>query len=186
MSLQRTIGFVVCLMVLFAAACGQELDSGDEKEPEPVDPTPGDTFDPRPLMGRVVINDMDMAIDHWGDDEYELKTDGDGAPVIEDDTLTLTVSYSGGCERHYFTIVADDDEFLPICDSGQLAVFLAHDANDDRCEAYPTEEHEFDLTPIKTRYQETCERDAGTINLHLQGPYVSEDVPVFVITYTLE
>ncbi|MXZ12882.1 MAG: hypothetical protein F4Y78_02535 [Candidatus Dadabacteria bacterium] len=181
MSLQRTIGFVVCLIVLFAAACGQGPDGGDEKEP--VDATPDDTLDPQPLVGKVVINDMDAAIDHWGDDAYELKTDGDGAPVVEDDTLTLTVSYSGGCKRHYFTIVADD-EFLPISDSVRLDTSLAHDANDDRCEAYLTAEYEFDLTPIKTLYQETYGRDAGTVHLHLQGQDVPEDVPV--ITYTFE
>ena len=181
MSLQRTIGFVVCLMVLFAAACDQGPDGGDEREP--FDATPDDTLDPQPLMGKVVINDMDMEIDHWGDDAYELKTDGDGGLVIEDDTLTLTVSYSGGCKRHYFTIVADD-EFLPISDSVRLDIFLAHDANNDRCEAYLTTEYEFDLTPIKTLYQETYGRDAGTIHLHLQGQDVPEDVPV--ITYTFE
>ena len=40
-----------------------------------------------------------LAIDHWGDDVYELATGGD-APRIAEDVLTVTVSYSGGCARH--------------------------------------------------------------------------------------
>ena len=104
MSLRRTGGFVLCLMVLFAIGCGQGSDTATD---DTVTATPDDVVDPPPYMGEVVINDMGMAIDQWGSDDYEIKT-GDDTPVIADDTLTLTVSYGGGCETHDFTLVASD------------------------------------------------------------------------------
>ena len=184
MPLRRTNWLIACLVILIAAGCGQESDVGEE--PGLVSVGPGDVSDPLPLMGEVVIDDMDRSLDHWGDDDYELHTVGEAAPVIEDDTLTLTVSYGGGCARHDFTLVADDEFREP--NPVQLDVFLAHDANDDRCEAYPTEAYEFDLTPVRTLYRETYGTDAGTILLRFHGQDVPEDDPVVVysLAYTFE
>ena len=176
MSLRRTGGFVLCLMVLFAIGCGQGSDTATE---DTVAATPDDVVDPPPYTGEVVINDMGMAVDQWGSDDYEIET-GDGqVPVIADDTLTLTVSYGGGCETHDFTLVASDVfmESYPV----QLGVTLAHDANGDTCEAYLTEAYEFDLTPIKTLYQEGYREDAGTIVLRLRD--VPEDAPDLIYTF---
>ena len=77
------------------------------------------------------------------------------------------MSYSGGCEDHDFILVAADAfmESHPV----QLAVAVAHDAHGDRCRAYLTETYGFDLTPVKTLYQEAYQEDAGTIVLRLQG-----------------
>ena len=50
----------------------------------------------------------------------------------------------------------------------QLPIFVAHNANGDTCEAYPTEDYHFDLTPIKTMYQEAYQQEAGTIILRLK------------------
>jgi len=184
MSLRRISWLVACLVIPFAVGCGQE--SGVVKEEEPVSVTPGDVPDPRPLMGELVIDDIGMALDHWGDDVYELHTVGEGAPVVEDDALTLTVSYGGGCARHDFTLVADGEfrESNPV----QLDVFLAHDANDDRCQAYPTEAYEFDLTPIQVLYRETYGTDAGAVLLHFYGQDVPHDDPVlfYSLIYTFD
>ena len=171
MSSQRITGVVFCLLVLFAVGCGQGSDTVTE---DTVTVTPGDGVDPLPLMGEVVIADMRMAPGQWGHDAYEIGT-GDDAPVIEDDTLTLTVSYSGGCEHHDFALVTSGLflESYPV----QLAVAVAHDANGDRCEAYLTTEYEFDLTPIKTLYQEAYREAAGTIVLLI------EDVPDLIYTF---
>ena len=137
-------------------------------------------------MGEVVIDDLGTALDHWGDDAYELHTVGEQAPAIEDDTLTLTVSYSGGCARHDFTLVADDP--FRGRDPAQLDVILAHDGNNDRCEAYPTETYAFDLTPVRTLYRETYGTDAGAILLRFHGQDVPTDAPVafYSLIYTLE
>ncbi len=148
---QRTSRLVFCLLLLSAAACGQGSD---------------DNTDDRPLDGSVVINDnVDRVIALQKSDAYELETDGAHAPVIENDTLSLTVSYGGGCEAHDFTLVTDGS-FME-SDPVQLAVTLTHNANDDPCEAYLTDRYVFDLAPIKTRYQEAYGTDEGSVILHL-------------------
>lgn len=108
--------------------------------------------------GTVFIGDSG---DRFGTDEYTLNS-----AIITDDTLNISVSYSGGCEDHQFTLVASDRflESFPV----QLPAFIAHNANGDTCEAYPTENYRFDLTPIKKMYQEAYRQEAGTIILRLK------------------
>ena len=96
-----------------------------------------------------------------GTDEYVIN-----AATIEDDTLRVNVSYSGGCETHEFTLVAEPMflESFPV----QLPVSIAHNANGDTCEASITEDHVFDLTPIKEAYQKSYRTDHDTIVLRLK------------------
>ena len=121
--------------------------------------------------GRVFIGD---AGDRFGIDEYTLNS-----ATITDDTLDISVSYSGGCKDHQFTLVASDTflESFPV----QLHAFIAHNANGDTCEAYPTENYRFDLTPIKTMYQEAYRQEAGTIILRLKDAPDGELVYEFTI-----
>ena len=125
-----------------------------------------------PMKGHVVINDdgTDTA-DRWGTDAYEL----DAATIIND-RLTITASYSGGCETHQFTLVASAGflESYPV----QLSVSIAHNANGDLCEGWVTEEYDFDLTPIKMMYQDAYGEDAGTTILRL------ENAPDLDLVYT--
>lgn len=108
--------------------------------------------------GAVFIGD---AKDQFGTDAYTLNS-----ATITEDTLNISVSYSGGCEEHVFTLVVSEGflESFPV----QLPVSIAHDANNDTCEAYPTENYRFDLTPIKTMYQNAYRQEAGTIVLRLK------------------
>ena len=177
MSWQKASGFILCLLLLSAAACGQGSD--DDPDGPISSTTPADTDD-HTHKGSVVINDnVDGATALKESDPYELETDGDRAPVIENDTLTLTVSYSGGCEVHDFTLVTDGG-FME-SDPVQLVVTLTHDANDDPCEAYPTERYVFDLQPIRTLYQEAYGTDEGSIILLLRH---LGDPGVFDLAYT--
>ena len=102
-----------------------------------------------------------MDPDAWGTDTYVIN-----AATVEDGTLRVNVSYSGGCETHAFTLVAEPRflESLPV----QLRVSLAHNANGDTCEAWITEDHVFDLTPLKEVYQKGYQTDTGTIVLRLK------------------
>ncbi|MXZ01815.1 hypothetical protein F4Y93_14665, partial [Candidatus Poribacteria bacterium] len=77
--------------------------------------------------GAVFIGD---AKDQFGTDAYTLNS-----ATITEDTLNISVSYSGGCEKHVFTLVVSEGflESFPV----QLPVSIAHDANNDTCEAYP-------------------------------------------------
>ena len=109
-------------------------------------------------IGSVVFG---ATADAWGTDAYTIN-----AATLQDDTLTLNVSYGGGCETHAFTLVAEERflESFPV----QLHVSLAHNANDDACETSLTEEYHFDLTPIKEAYQKGYQTDEGTIVLRLK------------------
>lgn len=108
--------------------------------------------------GAVVFG---FTANEWGTDAYTIN-----AATLQGDTLTLNVSYSGGCETHAFTLVAEERflESFPV----QLRVSLAHNANSDTCEALITEDHRFDLTPIKEMYQKGYRTEQGTIVLRLK------------------
>lgn len=183
MSWQRISRFTLCLLLLSATACGEGPDGNLDDITSSM--TPSDTDDP-PFEASVVIDyDVDRATALRESDAYELKIDGDHAPVIENDMLTLTVSYGGGCKTHYFTLVTDGT-FME-SDPVQLVVTLTHDDNDDRCEAYPTDRYVFDLTSIKTLYQEAYRTDEGSIILrlwHLGHPGGFSDAGFLDLVYT--
>ena len=177
MSLRVIAKLVFCLIILITTGCGQESDMEEDTVTAP----PGDPTDQSPYMGAVVINDALAPLDRWGSDEYEIQTGGSDTPVIENDTLTVTMSYSGGCEAHDVSLVAFPSDILPESYPVHLDVVLAHNAHGDACAAYLTETYAFDLTPIKTRYQETYMGHAGTIILLLQG--APDDIPDLVYTF---
>ena len=162
---RRTCSLAPCIVVLIAACGAQEPDAIRDGS---VAVTRGNVDDSTvPDWGAVVINETDLPVDHWGNDRFELHTDN-SAPGIEDGTLTATVSFSGGCARHRFTLVAN--RRFTASDPVQIDVSLAHEANDDRCEAYLTETYEFDLAPIGMRYRQVYGRSEGVIRIHLLGP----------------
>ena len=114
-----------------------------------------------PRGGVVTVEVEGQGRRRWGTDPFVLN-----AAAIAGDTLTVNVSYGGGCRTHRFTLVASNVflESYPV----QLGVALAHDADGDLCRAWLTEEYDFDLTPLKRLYQNANQEDAGTIILRLE------------------
>ena len=106
---------------------------------------------------------IDDARETFGTDAYVLND-----AKITEDTLMLNVSYSGGCKSHKFTLLASDS-FLELCPA-EMDISLSHDANGDLCRAWLTEDYHFNLTPIKTLYQETYQQESGSVILHLKAP----------------
>ena len=51
----------------------------------------------------------------------------------------------------------------------QLPAVLAHNANGDRCEAWLTESHVFDLALVRTRYQQFYGPGPGKVVLRIEG-----------------
>jgi len=146
---------LLSLVVAWAAACGNDEDNPVSKTPSP-DP-PADVS----KAGNVVFSPGGVnSATQWGTDDYELD-----AASITGDTLAVTVSYSGGCRTHRFTLIAAD-AFLE-SDPVQLDVAIAHDADGDPCKAYPTEDCHFILDPIKARYKASYGAGPGTIVLRL-------------------
>ena len=166
--------------------CTGRLRRADDRE-QPDSVVPRDDDHRPPFIGTVVVNDTGLAIHHWGDDVYELAT-GSHAPSIAEDVLTVTLSYGGGCARHHFTLVAESQ--FQESDPVRLNVHLAHEGNDDPCEAYPTNTYEFDLTPIRKLYRDAYGQDEGVIVLRLMGPPPFETSPdngyTIDLTYTFE
>ncbi|MCY4545465.1 MAG: hypothetical protein OXD39_09530 [Gemmatimonadetes bacterium] len=149
------VSLLLGLVVTWAAACGNGEDNPIAKTPSP-DP-PADVN----KAGNVVFSPGGVeSAAQWGSDDYEL-----GAVAVAGDTLKVTVSYSGGCRTHRFTLVAAE-VFLE-SDPVQLEVAIAHDADGDPCEAYPTEDCHFILDPIKARYKASYGPGPGTVVLRL-------------------
>ena len=88
------------------------------------------------------------------------------AAAVTGNILAVEVSYAGGCRRHEFVLTAA--ERFSASSPVQLAMVLTHDANEDPCEAYPTEQLRFDLSPIRQRFGAVYGRNSGTVELHLQ------------------
>ena len=160
MKINNTFGLFLSLLVLFTIGC-QHIQNQMKSDPD--DTTVSVSVDDvgpdmEPSVGPVFIGN---AGDRFGTDAFALNT-----ATIDGDILKVSLSYSGGCKTHQFTLVASDTflESFPV----QLPVYIAHNANGDTCEAYPTEDYHFDLTPIKTMYQEAYRQQAGTIILRLK------------------
>ena len=170
MCFKKVGGFLLCFVVLFAAGCSDvpdEILDGVDTNPDlddSVSVSPGDIPpDDTKLFGDVVIAEPGVnEPDQWVNDAYQLDK-----ATIAGDTLTISVSYGGGCKDHQFTLIAS--EAFMESDPVQLGVSIVHNANLDFCERWVEETYHFDLTPIKTMYQEAYKQDAGTIVLNLKG-----------------
>ena len=150
------------LVLLGSAGPGQaqdgDSDTGGETPASVTSEETGSGEEPR--WGTVVTDPDDTGT--LGSDEYELN-----AAAIRADTLAVTVSYSGGCQEHRFAV--DASAAFRESDPVQLPVALAHEANDDACERWVTEDRLFDLTPLRERYEEEYQQASGVIVLHLDG-----------------
>ena len=173
----NAIGFALSLTIIFGIGCQQVQDQVPVKSADTgVSSISPDEVDPDAIQtGTVVIAD---AAEEWGVDEYVLN-----AAAIINDRLELSVSYSGGCKNHQFTLVCSTtfEDSSPV----QLRVSLAHNANNDPCEAFPTDEYNFDLNPIKVLYQTTYQQEAGVVILLLKAAPNDKDVPNDRIAYRL-
>ena len=98
----------------------------------------------------------------YGNDRYSINS-----AALDGDILSVSVSYSGGCRSHVFTLVIAPS--FRESDPVQLPAVLAHEANGDPCEAYPTETRVFDLALVRTRYRQTYGPGPGIIVLQIDG-----------------
>lgn len=170
MFFKKGVYFLFCLIILFAIGCekmtneiidGTGTDPGDD---DSVSVTPGDIpDDDTKLVGNVVIltgDDKVDDIDQYGGDLYTFNS-----ATIEEDTLTVFVSYGGGCETHEFTLLLEPF-FIEDGPFGTgIGISIAHDANLDMCERWVEESYHFDLIPIKKKYQGQYKKDAGSVHL---------------------
>ena len=169
--LKPILWFLFCCSAFVIMGC-QQIQNQMKVEPDdtPTSVSVDDVVPVNlPLKGTVLIG---KAGDNVESDDFVLNS-----AMITDDTLVINVSYSGGCKAHQFTLIASDTflESFPV----QLHVSLVHDAMGDTCEAYPTEDYHFNLTPIKTMYQNAYRQETGTIILRLKDSQEGELAYIF-------
>ena len=169
--LKNTIGFTLGILILFTVGCERTLNEIITKPDDATLPTVNGESDKTPELENVFIGDAGR---QFGTDRYVLN-----AATITDDTLTINVSYGGGCKTHQFTLIASEAflESFPV----QLPISIAHNANGDLCRAWLTEDYHFDLTPIKTLYQEGYRQEAGIIVFRLKDAPTGELVYEFTM-----
>ena len=71
---------------------------------------------------------------------------------ITGDTVTLSISYGGGCEEHCFSLHMSPATFFESYPA-QANLYLRHDSNGDACEALISEEISFNLRPVALLYK---------------------------------
>lgn len=86
------------------------------------------------------------------------------------DTLSLDITYSGGCREHRFALLVDPAfmESQPV----QVVARLAHDAGGDMCRALLMRTLRFDLSSLRQRYVAAYGGSGGTVLIGLEGQQV--------------
>lgn len=69
------------------------------------------------------------------------------AAAVSGDRLTLELQHAGGCRVHRYALATDGEEGLSLPPTYTL--YLAHDADGDRCEALLTVRLRVDLRPLR-------------------------------------
>ena len=113
---------------------------------------------------QVVVFDNESNIKKMKMDVYNLID----AKLIENDILSTVVSYSGGCEKHEFTLGAIPG-MTNTYSSLQANLVLGHENNGDTCKKIVRERLDFDLTPLKEKYQQVYGVKTGSIILQLMN-----------------
>ncbi len=108
--------------------------------------------------GELIIVDIS---DPFDPDDVQIDPFEINETRVTGDILTLSVSYSGGCQSHQLKLYSTRAvmESLP----PQASAWLSHNGNGDMCEAYITEEVTFNLSELK-------DREHGSLLLRLH-PY---------------
>jgi hypothetical protein len=102
---------------------------------------------------KVLIQDRDLS--KYPMDDVMIKD----ASVVGD-SLTMLVSYSGGCKTHDFKAIWDGAMMKSL--PGQINVVLSHNANGDMCEALLTQDVTVSLSPLAAHA-------ANGVVIHLKG-----------------
>lgn len=98
---------------------------------------------------------------------YKFESYGLNEMSITGDTITLNLSYSGGCRNHEFHLIAEK-KFGKLSDS-RANLVLSHNNNYDPCERYITENRSFNLLPLKYAYIQKFRKNSGSIRMTLEG-----------------
>jgi hypothetical protein len=113
--------------------------------------------------------DNESTIQKLKKDTFFLKE----ATLINNDILSVIVSYSGGCKKHDFTLATTPHFTTTTNLSHQANLVLAHENNGDACKKIVKEHLYFDLLPLKERYQQVYGIKASSIVLRLMNASIN-------------
>jgi hypothetical protein len=87
--------------------------------------------------------------------------------AVKGDTLELWANYGGGCRAQSFLLLSDAAwmESYPV----QVGIRVARDAQGDNCKALLSRMLRFDLSPLKSAYNEAYHTTTGIIRLNIRG-----------------
>ena len=143
---------MTCLWLMMMTACGEKDDdtgtSGDDTATTP----PSEDLEPPPLLSDC--------------EGYDSRTATIYDAVITDDTLTLSLSYGGGCETHEWSLCWPGQSFAE-SEPVQVSLALWHDANGDNCDAGFKEDRDFDLTTLRESWTTAYQQESGTITVNI-------------------
>jgi hypothetical protein len=100
---------------------------------------------------------------------------------IEGNKIKITVSYSGGCKTHVFTVILSDS-INP--ENPALDMVILHDANDDNCEAYITETIEIEIDSLSELISEALPGSVNAYNGSDPNDEVEMDLPTYEFSFT--
>lgn len=135
----------------------------------------------------AIIIAFDQSLEQWPRDDWDFQD-----ASLDDGHLELAIAYGGGCRPHELQLLAVGgfEQRLALVAPGTplpaaiVRVFLAHDANDDPCEAYITRTLNFDLEPLRAEFRRQLGDGPGRIILRIpRGQGSADSVSV---DYTFE
>lgn len=92
--------------------------------------------------------------------------------LLDNDILSVDVSYSGGCEKHKFSLGAvfcfTDSDRSPVAN-----LALGHDNNGDTCKKILRERLNFNLLPLKKKCQKVYGIKASSMILRLMNTTIA-------------
>ncbi|MFH2034800.1 MAG: hypothetical protein ABIJ45_00210 [Candidatus Zixiibacteriota bacterium] len=100
---------------------------------------------------------------------------------IDNDTIDINLTYSGGCETHLVWLFMSPPIFAessPV----QANLYIRHFGNDDNCDALITANYMFDLAPVADLYQ-TMYDDTNSIQLNIYDYFEGTPDSVISILY---
>ena len=126
---------------------------------------PGSSGNPTDEISSVLLVES-LRPDAYPSDPYQADVVGpDSLGTLPTDTLTLRVSYSGGCANHHFRLYGSSAfmESYPV----QTHLLLTHEDEGDPCDAIVTDTLRFSLAPLRETYQRGYQSEHGIIIAHL-------------------
>ncbi len=101
---------------------------------------------------------------------------------VDGGVLNLGVSYGGGCATHDFEAVAWGAwlESFPV----QINVFLSHDSMDDPCDAWLSENLQYDLGPLRAAYGSAYGSGSATVIIRLAEAPIQDPSRVRTVEFT--